>query len=201
MIPQLVVLISGNGSNLQALIDAIETGDIKAQIALVVSNKQAAFGLERAAKAGIPVFVKTLKSYKDAGKTRQQYDIDLASNILERAKPSLTVLAGFMHILSPDFLSKFKTPVINLHPALPGMFDGARAIERALEAFQKKEIEHTGIMVHKVIAHVDSGDVIIKQNIPILASDTLEMLQERIHALEHLLLVKAVKLILETEVI
>ncbi|EGF77651.1 hypothetical protein BATDEDRAFT_13763 [Batrachochytrium dendrobatidis JAM81] len=192
--PRIVVLISGNGSNLQAIIDAVAAGHIQAQISLVVSNKTKAYGLERAAQAGIPTMIKTLKPYRDAGKTRIQYDHDLALDINQDSlMPDLIVLAGFMHILSPEFLSHFYPGrIINLHPALPGQFDGAHAIERAFDSFQKGEIQHTGIMVHKVIAEVDRGQVVLQKQVPILESDTVESLQTRIHASEHVLLVDGI---------
>ncbi|KAJ1339575.1 hypothetical protein BSLG_005822 [Batrachochytrium salamandrivorans] len=174
--PRIVVLISGNGSNLQAIIDAVAAGHIQAQISLVVSNRTKAYGLERAAQAGIPTMIKTLKPYRDAGKTRIQYDHDLALDIkstLASQKPNTR-------------------RIINLHPALPGQFDGAHAIERAFDSFQKGEIQHTGIMVHKVIAEVDRGQVVLQKQVPILESDTVESLQTRIHASEHVLLVDGI---------
>ena len=206
--PLIVVMVSGNGSNLQAILDAIADGKREtlknAQVALVVSNRSAAYGLERARKAGIPTLVKTLKSYKDQGKSRIQYDIDLSHEIHQlilqshgRDQPDLVVLAGFMHILSPEFLSGFDAGrVINLHPALPGAFDGAHAIDRAFNAFTDKLIAETGVMVHRVIPEVDRGDVIVQQTVPILNTDTLESLEARIHSVEHELIVKGVELML-----
>ncbi|KAI9193391.1 phosphoribosylglycinamide formyltransferase [Polychytrium aggregatum] len=185
----IVVLISGFGSNLQALIDASKLPTANFEISLVVSNKKSAYGLERAAQNGIPTFAQSLKTFKDEGKTRVDFDVALAKEILARSQPKLIVLAGWMHILSPEFLSFFPGKVINLHPALPGQFDGAHAIERAFEAFKKGEIKNTGIMVHRVIPEVDRGEVILKQEIPILDSDTLEALEERIHSHEHQLIV------------
>ncbi|GJJ75126.1 phosphoribosylglycinamide formyltransferase [Entomortierella parvispora] len=199
MAPRVVVLISGTGSNLQALIDAIAQGTLKAEIPLVISNRSKVFGLERAAKAGIPTKVHALKPYTTAGKPRTEYDADLAQLIVE-AKPDLVVLAGFMHILSPAFLDQFpSTPLINLHPALPGQFDGARAIERAFEAFQKGEIKHTGVMVHRVIQAVDGGEPLLVKEVEIKPEDDLAALQERIHSVEHVLLVQGASLVLEQE--
>ncbi|KAI8909030.1 formyl transferase [Gorgonomyces haynaldii] len=191
---KIVVYVSGNGSNLQAIIDSIKNGVIKGEIALVVSNKANAYGLERAAQNNIPTMVKTLKSYKDQGKSRVEYDVDLAKEVLQKLgrEPDLQVLAGFMHILSADFLNHFKNPIINLHPALPGAFDGAHAIERAFEAYTKGEIQYTGVMVHRVIPEVDRGAVVLQEQIPIQEQDTLESLETKIHAVEHQLLVKAI---------
>ncbi|CAG8443929.1 10862_t:CDS:1 [Ambispora leptoticha] len=187
----IIVLISGNGSNLQALIDAAKDSTLNATITLVVSNKKSAYGLVRAAEAGIPTLVLTLKEYIDIGKSRVDYDIALAKKIKE-LNPDLLVLAGWMHILSKEFIDYFPEQIINLHPALPGQFDGAHAIERAYEAFKRGEITETGVMVHKVIPEVDKGEPLLVERVPILESDTLEDLEARIHSVEHRLIVQAV---------
>lgn len=187
-LPRVVVLISGSGTNLQALIDATHSGVLRATIVLVISNKKAAYGLQRAAAASIPTIVFPLKPYKDSGRTRVEYDVDLAARIQEDA-PDLIVLAGWMHILSPEFLEWFPRTVMNLHPALPGEFDGADAIGRAYQAFKEGKITRTGVMVHKVIADVDKGEVILKEEVPIREEDGLEDLEKRIHEVEHRLIV------------
>jgi formyltetrahydrofolate-dependent phosphoribosylglycinamide formyltransferase len=194
----LVVMISGSGTNLQALIDAIDAGHLNATIDLVVSNRQNAYGLTRAKEAGIETLYFPLKPYKENGKSRETYDADLAAKIKARA-PDLIVLAGWMHILSPAFLDAFPRKVINLHPALPGQFPGIDAIERAYNAAQSGEISHSGVMIHYAIPEVDAGNVIIKAEVPILESDTLEDFAERIHATEHQLIVKAVALFAQTD--
>ncbi|RKO98022.1 phosphoribosylglycinamide formyltransferase, partial [Caulochytrium protostelioides] len=220
--PRIVVLISGNGSNLQALIDAsqrppsslamtseAELLTLPADIALVVSNKSKAFGLERAAKAGIPTWVHTLKPYRErhaadpdpthAPAPRAVYDRDLALGILERVpNPQLIVLAGWMHILSPAFLDTMGAtcPVINLHPALPGAYDGIDAIGRAFRDFQAGKTQHTGIMVHRVIPEVDRGDVVLSCPVPILPEDTQETLEARMHEAEHRLIVQGAAAVL-----
>ncbi|KAJ3026639.1 UNVERIFIED_CONTAM: hypothetical protein HDU68_005311 [Siphonaria sp. JEL0065] len=206
MVKKIVVLISGNGSNLQALIDAIGTPQLpNTEISLVVSNRAAAFGLERAKKAGIATLTMSLKSHKDQGKTREEYDLDLADAIIAKFKevsggqelPDLVVLAGFMHIVSAPFLAKFPPGLfINLHPALPGQFDGAHAIDRAFAAYQEKRIDHTGVMVHRVIPEVDRGEVILTEKIPILETDTLESLEARMHEIEHGIIVRGAKVAL-----
>ncbi|RUP05153.1 phosphoribosylglycinamide formyltransferase [Jimgerdemannia flammicorona] len=187
-LPRLVVLISGSGTNLQALIDAVAADRLRATIVLVVSNKKTAYGLQRAAAAGIPTIIFPLKPFKDAGRTRIEYDIDLAQKILD-VRPDLVVLAGWMHILSSQFLDRFPNNVMNLHPALPGEFDGAEAIHRAFDAFMEGKIKRTGVMVHKVIADVDRGEVILKEEVPIHEGDRLEDLETRIHVVEHRLIV------------
>ncbi|KAF8959674.1 hypothetical protein BGZ46_001709 [Entomortierella lignicola] len=199
MAPRVVVLISGTGSNLQALIDAVKNGTLKAEIPLVISNRSKVYGLTRAEEAGIPTKVLALKPYTTAGKTRDEYDADLAQLIVE-AKPDLVVLAGFMHILSPTFLDQFpSTPLINLHPALPKQFDGAKAIERALEAYKNGEIKHTGVMVHRVIQEVDGGEPLLVKEVEIKPEDDLAALQERIHSVEHVLIVQGAVMVLEEE--
>ncbi|KAI8059259.1 phosphoribosylglycinamide formyltransferase [Gongronella butleri] len=197
-LPSVVVLISGSGTNLQALIDATQQGTLKAKIACVVSNRQKAYGLERARLAGIPTETVSLKKFKDQGLAREDFDDAVGKMIVEKFNPTLVILAGWMHILSPRFLAHFERDnVMNLHPALPGQFDGAHAIERAFEAYQKGEIEHTGIMVHKVIADVDRGQVILQQPVPIEKTDTLEDLEQRIHKAEHQLIVKGAQVFLD----
>ncbi len=195
---KLIVLISGSGTNLQALIDAIDAGHIKAEIRLVVSNRRNAYGLTRAQEAGIEILYFPLKPYKDSGKSREQYDADLAAK-LKTHTPDLIVLAGWMHILSPAFLDEFPRRVINLHPALPGAFPGTDAIERAYEAYQDGEITHSGVMIHYAIPEVDAGDVIIKAEVPVLDSDTLDDFAARMHATEHQLIVKAIALFTQTD--
>lgn len=191
---RLVVLISGNGSNLQAIIDAINANHLNAEIVAVVSNRKNAYGLERAKKSGIDRVYFPYKPYKDSGKSREEYDADLAEKIVQY-QPDLIVLAGWMHILSPSFLDRFPKKVINLHPALPGQFDGIHAIERAYEAYQQGEIDHSGIMVHYAIPEVDAGDVIIQVHVPILDKDTLQDFQNRMQQNEHKLLVQAIALL------
>jgi formyltetrahydrofolate-dependent phosphoribosylglycinamide formyltransferase len=192
MPPRIVVMISGEGTNLQVLLDEQAKGELKAQIALVVSNRKAARGLERAQQFGVETLYFPLKPYLDAGKTREQYDADLAERV-RAVEPTLIVLAGWMHVLSPTFLDHFPCQVINLHPALPGAFPGTDAIQRAFDAFQRGEIRYTGCMVHYVTPEVDVGEVIRQIVVPIHAKDTLEDLEQRMHVNEHYLILKAVK--------
>jgi formyltetrahydrofolate-dependent phosphoribosylglycinamide formyltransferase len=159
---------------------------------VVVSNRRDAFGLARAGQAAIPTLCFPYKPYKDAGRPREAYDADLAEEVMAYT-PDLVVLAGWMHVLSPAFLERFPGRVINLHPALPGQFAGTHAIQRAYEAFQSGEIDHTGVMVHWVVPEVDAGPVLASAAVPILAGDSLDDLEARIHAVEHRLLVDAIK--------
>jgi formyltetrahydrofolate-dependent phosphoribosylglycinamide formyltransferase len=192
MAQRLAILISGSGTNLQAIIDAIAAGRLAAQIALVVSNRREAYGLVRAERAGIPTLYFPFKPYKDASQPRELYDADLADQMASFA-PDLVVLAGWMHVLSPAFLDRFPGRVLNLHPALPGQFAGTHAIQRAYEAFQRGEIDHTGVMVHWVVPEVDAGPVLASAEVPIYPGDSLDDLEARVHAVEHRLLVDAIR--------
>jgi formyltetrahydrofolate-dependent phosphoribosylglycinamide formyltransferase len=186
---QLVVLISGNGSNLQAILDACESGELNVQVVSVISNKADAYGLVRAKDAG----VEAIHFPKKGTESRNEYDVRLAELVITK-QPDYVVLAGWMRILTSSFLSHFPNRVVNLHPALPDTFPGTHAIERAFEAYQRGEIEHTGIMVHLVPDEgVDNGPVLATEIVPINKDDTLETLETRVHEVEHKLLVDVVK--------
>src|SRR5262249_52777796 len=156
MIARLVILISGNGSNLQAILDACESGEIDARVISVISNKADAYGLTRAKKAG----VEAICFPRQKNESREEYDTRLVFSVATFF-PDYVILAGWMRILSSTFLSFFPGRVINLHPALPGMFPGTHAIVRAFEANRRGDIEHTGVMVHLVPDEgVDNGPVL-----------------------------------------
>jgi phosphoribosylglycinamide formyltransferase-1 len=184
----LVVMISGSGTNLQAILDACAAGRLPARVCAVVSNKRDAFGLERARRAGIPAVARPKPREQD----RREYDSQLAETVAS-FHPDWIVLAGWMRVLSAEFLARFPGRVLNLHPALPGAFPGIHAIERAHEAFQRGEIRETGVMVHLVPDEgVDDGPVLAQEIVPIRRSDTVASLEERIHAVEHRLLVETI---------
>lgn len=201
---KITVLISGNGSNLQALIDASTTTMPHLQIIRVISNRKQAYGLSRAEKASIPTLYHNLIAggYLAAGEKnpltqqqgRERYDADLADLVIADS-PDVLVCAGWMHILAPSFLEPLnakRIPVINLHPALPRMYDGVNAIERAYEDFQNGKLENgrTGIMIHYVISEVDRGTPILVREIECRSGETLEELTERIHEQEHQIIVE-----------
>jgi formyltetrahydrofolate-dependent phosphoribosylglycinamide formyltransferase len=190
---RIAVLISGFGSNLQEIVDAVKTGQLPGvEIAVVVSNRRAAYGLQRALEAGIPTEYFPLKPYRDAGKSRPEYDADLARLLRDSYAVEWVVQAGWMHLFSTAFLQHYPNRVVNLHPALPGPFPGTHAIERAWEAYQRGEIEHTGVMVHLVPDEgVDNGPVVTQVIVPIHPDDTLETLEARVHETEHGLLIQA----------
>lgn len=182
---RLVVLISGSGSNLQAILDACKRGELPARVEAVVSNRSDAYGLERARAVGVPALVKTRVKDQD----RAAYDWELAE-MVSLYNPDWVVLAGWLRILTHAFLQRFSGKVVNLHPALPGTFPGLHAIERAYQAYQGGQIDRTGVMVHLVPDEgVDCGPVLAQRDVPILPLDTLETLEERIHKVEHELLV------------
>lgn len=182
---RLVVLISGSGSNLQAVMDACRTGQINAQVTAVLSNKASAFGLERARTVGIPA----LAVVKPRELDRRLYDQRLADQVAS-FQPDWVVLAGWMRLLSSAFLDRFPGKVINLHPALPGTFPGVNAIEQAYQAFQQGQITHTGVMVHLVPDEgIDCGPCLGQVVVGMVKGDSLSAVEERIHAAEHALLV------------
>ena len=186
---RLVVLISGHGSNLQALLDACASGELNAAVVAVISNRSEAFGLERARQVGVPALV--LPKLKD--QDRNTYDARLADLVLAY-QPDWVVLAGWMRLLSMSFLSHFPNRVLNLHPALPGAFPGTEAIARAFEAYQRGKIQSTGVMTHLVPDEgVDAGPVLAQIELPITPQDTLETLSERVHQAEHQLLVQTLQ--------
>ena len=162
----------------------------------VISNKADAYGLVRAKNAGVEAF----HFAKLSTETRQEYDQRLADYVTTK-QPDYIILAGWMRILSSAFLSSFPNKVINLHPALPETFPGTHAIERAFEAYQRGEIDHTGVMVHLVPDEgVDNGPVLATEIVSINKEDTLETLEARVHQTEHVLLVNTLKKILEEKV-
>ena len=186
---RVVVLASGTGSNLQAILDACCAGELNAEVVAVVSDKDNAYALKRAADAGVP----SVHVGRHAGEDRADYDSRLA-DIVSGFAPDLIVLAGWMRILTNAFLGWFPDEVINLHPALPGELPGTRAVERAWHEALAGERTRTGVMVHRVPDEgVDTGPVIAFVEVPINLDDTFESLQARIHAAEHRLLVEAIK--------
>jgi len=192
----LAVLVSGSGTNLQAILDAIGSGALSGtRVAVVVSNRKDAYGLQRAKAAGVPVIYHPLLPYRKRGLPRERYDADL-SELLRPYQVDVVILAGWMHILSWAFLQHYRH-VLNIHPALPGAFPGMHAIERAYEAYQRGEIAHTGVMVHLAPDEgVDVGPVVCQEVVPILPDDSLESLEARIHEVEHRLYIEAIRLVL-----
>lgn len=184
-----MVLASGSGSNLQAILDAVEGGHLRAQVAGVVSNKADAGALARASAAGVPAIHVPV----EAGEIRADYDARLAE-VVSDLDPRWIVLAGWMRVLSMSFLGRFPDTVVNLHPARPGELAGTHAIERAFAEAQAGTRTSTGVMVHLVPDEgVDVGPTLATVDVPIEADDTLAALTERVHRAEHALLVSTLQ--------
>jgi formyltetrahydrofolate-dependent phosphoribosylglycinamide formyltransferase len=193
---RLVVLASGNGTNLQAIIDACADGRLPARIVAVVSDQADAHALARAGAAGIPA----VHVGRHAGEPRPEYDARLA-DVVAGFGPDVVVLAGWMRILTMSFLGWFPDRVVNLHPALPGELPGVRAIERAFDEARSGARTQTGVMVHLVPDEgVDAGPVLGTATVPIHPDDTLESLTARVHRAEHELLVTTLATLCRQEV-
>ncbi len=186
-LPRIVVLVSGSGTNLQALIDAVAAGAIEGRVVAVFSNRRKAFGLERARRADIPARFLSHRRFAE----RADFDATLGAQVAEYA-PDLVVLAGFMRVLGARFLRRFGDRVLNLHPALPGELPGTRAIERAHAEARDGARLRTGVMVHRVVEEVDAGPVLGTAEVPIDPAAPLADLEAAMHAAEHRLLVRAV---------
>ena len=185
----LVILISGNGSNLQCVIDAIKEGVIDYNISVVISNCKNAYGLERAKKANIQALYLPFKRKEEK---RESYDKRLADEI-KKYNPSYVFCLGFLHILSEDFVKQFENKLINLHPALPKTFVGLDCIEKQYNAMMKDEISECGVMCHYVDVGVDTGKVIATKKMAVNKEQTLEVFENNIHKMEHELVVEVLK--------
>jgi phosphoribosylglycinamide formyltransferase-1 len=180
------VLVSGRGSNLQALIDAARRGELGGEVAVVVSNVETAPGLERARGAGIPT------AFRDhRGKKREAFDAEIVE-ILRAHHVDLVCLAGFMRLLSPVFVRAFPGRIVNIHPALLPAFPGLDAQRQALEHGAKV----SGATVHIVDEGLDSGPIVAQEAVRVRSSDTPESLAERILEAEHRLYPRAVRTLL-----
>ena len=184
MSKRIVVLISGSGSNLQAILDAIDTGQIHGRIEAVLSNKPDAYGLVRATNAGIPTHVVNHLDYED----RVSFDQAMIS-LLDQHKPDLVVLAGFMRILSAEFVRHYQGRMFNIHPSLLPKYKGLHTHQRALDAGDQ---EH-GCTVHFVTEELDGGPLAIQGKVRIDVDDSAENLQEKVHKVEHLIYPLAVE--------
>lgn len=181
--PRVAVLISGEGSNLQALLDAASRHELGAQIAVVVSNRAAARGLNRARDAGVAT-----RHLGGKDVAREAYDEALAA-LLAPFAPDLLVLAGFMRILTPPFIERFAGRILNIHPSLLPSFPGLDTHRRVLEAGEHWH----GATVHFVTVDLDAGPAVLQYRLPVRADDTIESLTARVHVGEHLILPRAVE--------
>ena len=181
------VLVSGRGSNLQALLDAARRGELGGELAVVVSNVEGAPALERARRAGIPAVFRDHR-----GKKREAFDAEIA-DILRAHHVDLVCLAGFMRLLSPVFVRAFPGRIVNVHPALLPAFPGLDAQRQAWEHGAKV----SGATVHLLDEGLDSGPIVAQEAVPVLSGDTPERLAARILEAEHRLYPRAVRLLLE----
>ncbi len=173
---RLAILISGNGTNLQAFIDAVTKGSLAVEIVVVVSNRPDAFGLTRARDANIPTECVKNEDYSD----RAAFDEALA-NTLCRYEPDLLILAGFMRILTSTFVKRFEGRILNIHPALLPKYPGLNTHQRAIDAGEQWH----GSTVHFVTEDLDAGPRILQGRVPVLADDTESLLSGRVQAVEH----------------
>ena len=170
------VLVSGSGTNLQAFIDAIAAKELDAEIVLVVSSRPDAYGIERAKAANIPVLVLNKGVYADP----KAVDARIVA-ALQEAGAEYVFMAGYMRMVTPVMLDAFPNRVVNLHPALLPSFKGAHGIQDAFDA----GVKYTGVTVHFANAEYDKGPIIAQEPVAVLETDTVETLEERIHAVEH----------------
>jgi phosphoribosylglycinamide formyltransferase-1 len=188
---KIAVLASGNGSNLQAIIDAIEAGQLNLELACVISDKANAFALERARKHYIAAYAVPPKSFAD----RPAHEKAIQA-ILEENGVQLIVLAGYMRILTPGFIQTYQHKIINIHPALLPSFPGAHGIRDAFEY----GVKVTGVTVHFVDEGVDSGPIIAQVPVVVEENDTMDTLEAKIHAEEHKLYIRALSYISENRI-
>ena len=184
----IAALCSGSGTNLQAIIDAVKSGYIKAKIALVVSDNTNAYAITRAKSAGIETLYLNPKEYK----SREDYDRAIVKN-LKTKDTGLVVLAGFMRLMSPFFVNEFKGKIMNIHPALLPSFKGTHGVRDALEY----GVKVTGPTVHFVDDKLDNGPIILQRAVEVKDDDTEETLLERVHKEEHKIYPEAIKLFVE----
>jgi phosphoribosylglycinamide formyltransferase-1 len=181
------VLISGRGSNLQAIIDAISIGRLDAEIRVVISNRADAAGLERARSRGIEAIVLDHRPYRD----RADYDRELAQHLTTRAI-DVVCLAGFMRILGPTFLREFSNPILNIHPSLLPAFPGTDAQLQALE----HGVKVSGATVHLVTNELDQGPIVVQAAVQVKDDDTPQTLADRILAEEHRIYPEGIRIVL-----
>ncbi len=187
---KLGILLSGRGSNFLAIADAIQSGRLKAEIAIVISNRADAPGLEAARQRGFNAQLVPSK-----GRVREEHDAEVIA-ALKQAQVDLVCLAGYMRLLSPDFVRAFPNRIVNIHPSLLPAFPGMDAQKQALEY----GVKITGCTVHFVDEHLDHGPIILQKTVPVLDGDDLHSLAERILEQEHVAYSEAIGLVLSDKV-
>lgn len=188
---RMILIVSGSGTNMENIVRRVQAGEIKAEVTGVIGDREGIASKDRAAKLGVPYFEIARKKFE----SKEAFEAAMASKI-EEVRADWIVLAGFMRILSDDFVERYWGRIINIHPAYLPAFPGAHGIRDAFEA----GVSETGVTVHFVDTGVDTGQIILQKKVPVLAGDTLETLEERVHALEYELYPEALRKILAGEV-
>ena len=188
---RLAIFVSGAGTNMENLIRRSRAGQIPCEAALVVCDNPAAPAVQKAGKFQVPVALVERKKFS----SKAEFEVAIQRE-LDKARIDWIALAGFMRILSPEFVKRYEGRIVNIHPALLPDFPGARAIRDAFHA----KVQETGVTVHFVDAGVDTGPMILQRKIPVEAGDTLESLEARIHAAEYELYPEALRLVLEGKI-
>lgn len=173
---KIAVFASGSGTNFQAIIDSIKNGQLKAEIKLLVCDRPNAYCIERAVKEEIPSFVFSTKAYTE----KQDYERDILQKLID-SNVEYIILAGYMRLIGPTLLKPFENRIINIHPSLLPAFPGKDAIGQALEA----KVKTSGVTIHFVDEGMDTGPIIEQQAVELCDNETIESLQEKIHAIEH----------------
>jgi phosphoribosylglycinamide formyltransferase-1 len=185
---RLAIFVSGNGTNMENILEKVREKKMPAEAALVVSDNPGAYALRRAEKFNVECVVVERKRFG----SRESFEAEIKRH-LKRKKINFILLAGFMRILSPSFVKAYRRRILNIHPALLPKFPGTHAIREAWEA----KVKETGVTVHFVDEGVDTGPVILQRRVPIETSDTLETLEKKIHAVEYELYPEAINLVLK----
>jgi phosphoribosylglycinamide formyltransferase-1 len=188
-VKRLAVLVSGGGSNLQALMDAIASGEISAKIEIVISNREKAYGLTRASENGIPTYYLGIKNYPDAVARAEELNALLEAHAID-----FIVLAGYLSILKPETIRQYEGRIVNIHPSLIPKYCGegfyGHHVHEAVLANDERE---SGATTHFVDEGVDTGKIIYQEHVPVLPGDTVETLSARVLAVEHALIVRTVR--------
>ncbi len=182
---RIAIFVSGSGTNMENIVRRIQTDGLDCAIVLVVCDNPSALALTRAARFGLETFVAERKNFK----SKVEFDHHITEKLKEK-KVDLILLAGFMRILSPEFVRAWRWRIINIHPSWLPKYPGAHAIKDAFEAKEKE----TGVTIHFVDEGVDSGPIILQRKVPIKPDDTFEMLEARVHAAEYELYPEAIQL-------
>ncbi len=190
MLKRLGILLSGRGSNFEAISDSIQAGRLNAEIAIVISNRADAPGLESAQRRGL-----NAKLIPSKGRTREEHDAEVVA-ALQDAKVDLICLAGYMRLLSPEFVRAFPHRILNIHPSLLPAFPGLDAQKQAVEY----GVKISGCTVHFVDEHLDHGPIVLQKSLPVLDNDNAHSLSARIMELEHIAYTEAIGLVLSGEV-